>query len=88
VELDPRNFFTLQQLALSYQVLRRYAEVIATDDRALSIKPDDPETKAARAVALFDWKADTRLLHQTIDEIRAKTRRPFRVSPMYGCSAL
>jgi Tfp pilus assembly protein PilF len=72
VELDPRNFFTLQQLALSYQVLRRYAEVIATDDRALSIKPDDPETKAARAVALFDWKADTRLLHQTIDEIRAK----------------
>jgi TolB-like protein/class 3 adenylate cyclase/Tfp pilus assembly protein PilF len=72
VELDPRNFFTLQQLALSYHVLRRYAEVIATDDRALSIKPDDPETKAARALALFDWKADTRLLHQTIDEIRAK----------------
>jgi adenylate cyclase len=72
VELDPRNFFTLQQLAISYQVLRRYSEEIATDDRALSIKPDDPETKAARALALLDWKADTRPLHQTIDEIRAK----------------
>ena len=49
VELDPRNFFTLQQLALSYKLLRRYPEEIATIDRALSIKPDDPETKAARA---------------------------------------
>jgi TolB-like protein/class 3 adenylate cyclase/Tfp pilus assembly protein PilF len=72
VELDPRNFFTLQQLAISYHVLRRYSEEIATEDRALSIKPDDPETRATRALALFDWKADTRPLHQTIDEIRAK----------------
>jgi tetratricopeptide (TPR) repeat protein len=72
VELDPRNFSTLQQLAISYQFLRRYAEDIATDDRALSIKPDDPETTAQRAVALLDWKAETRPLHQTIDEIRAK----------------
>ena len=45
---------------------------IATIDRALSIKPDDPETKAARGLAFLDWKADTRPLHQTIDEIRAK----------------
>ena len=30
MELDPRNFFTLQQLALSYKFLRRYAEEIAT----------------------------------------------------------
>jgi adenylate cyclase len=72
VELDPRNFFTLQQLAISYKILRRYADEIATEDRALSIKPDDPETKAARAFALFEWKADTRPLHQTIDEIRTK----------------
>jgi len=71
-ELDPRNFFTLQQLALSYQAMRRYAEEIAIEDRALSIKPDDPETKAGRALSLLDWKADTRSLHQTIDEIRGK----------------
>ena len=72
MELDPRNFFTLQQLAISYDLLRRYPEQIATIDRALSIKPDDPETKAARGLAYLDWKADTRPLHQTIDEIRAK----------------
>jgi len=70
VELDPRNFFTLQQLALSYKQLRRYAQEIATLDRALSIKPDDPEAKGARGLAFFDWKADTHTLHQTIDEIR------------------
>jgi len=72
VELDPRNFFTLQQLAISYKLLRRYPEEIATDARALSIKVDDPETRAARGLAFLDWKADTRPLHQTIDEIRAK----------------
>src|SRR5205823_12284538 len=72
VELDPRNFFTLQQLSLSYKVLRRYAEEIATEDRALSIRPDDAETKAAHALASFDWKADARPLHQSIDEIRSK----------------
>jgi TolB-like protein/class 3 adenylate cyclase/Tfp pilus assembly protein PilF len=73
VALDPRNFDTLQQLALSYKTLRRYAQEIATEERALSIKPDDAETRAALALASFDWKADTRPLHQTIDEIRAKT---------------
>ena len=72
VELDPRNFFTLQQLALSYQALRRYPEELAIEDRALSVKPDDPETKAGRALSVLDWKADPRPLHQTIDEIRAK----------------
>jgi TolB-like protein/class 3 adenylate cyclase len=71
-ELDPRNFFTLQQLSLSYQLLRRFPDVIATDDRALSIKPDDPETTGARALAYLDWKADTRPLHRAIDELRAK----------------
>ena len=72
VELDPRNFFTLQQLAISYGLLRRRPEQIATIDRALTIKPDDPETKAARALAILDWQADTRPLHFAIDEIRAK----------------
>jgi TolB-like protein/Tfp pilus assembly protein PilF len=49
VELDPRNFFTLQQIALSYQCLGRYAEAIAALDRALSIVPDNVETRAHAA---------------------------------------
>src|SRR5438309_3926624 len=72
IELDPRNFFTLQQIALSYVNLRRYSEEAAVLDRALSIKPDDVETKVVRALLPLDWKADTRPLHQALDEIRAK----------------
>jgi TolB-like protein/class 3 adenylate cyclase len=73
VELDPRNFFTLQQLSISYHALRRYDQEIAIVDRGLSIKPDYAEIKADRALGFLDWKADSRPLHQTIDEIRAKT---------------
>src|SRR5207244_12624935 len=35
IELDQRNFFTLQQIGLSYNSLRRYSEVAAVLDRAL-----------------------------------------------------
>ena len=69
VELDPRNFFTLQQVALSYSPLGRYAEAIAALDRALSIIPDNVETRTSRAEFYLYWKADTRPLHQTIDSI-------------------
>jgi TolB-like protein/class 3 adenylate cyclase/Tfp pilus assembly protein PilF len=72
VELDPRNFSTLQQIALSYQQLGRYAEAIVALDRALSIVPDNVETRAARAQFYLFWKADTRPLHQTIDSILAQ----------------
>jgi TolB-like protein len=72
VELDPRNFFTLQQIALSYSLLRRYSEQAAILDRALSINPDDVDTKVVRASIPLNEKGDTRPLHQTLDEIRAE----------------
>jgi serine/threonine-protein kinase len=71
-ELDPRNFDILQQIALSYQSLRRYAEAIAALDRALAIVPDNVETRADRGAVYLFWKADTRPLHQTIDAILAQ----------------
>jgi TolB-like protein/Tfp pilus assembly protein PilF len=72
VELDPRNFFTLQQIALSYQILGRYAEAIAALDRTLAIVPDNAETRANRELYYLFWKGDTRPLHQTIDAILAQ----------------
>jgi serine/threonine-protein kinase len=72
VELDPRNFYTLQQIAVSYQALGRYAEAIAALDRALSIVPDNVETRTARGQFELFWKADTQPLHQTIDSILAQ----------------
>jgi serine/threonine-protein kinase len=71
IELDPRNTFTLQQIALSYHHLRRYAEEKSVLDRALNIEPNDVDIKVARAFVEFHWKADTRPLHQTLDSIRA-----------------
>jgi TolB-like protein/class 3 adenylate cyclase/Tfp pilus assembly protein PilF len=71
IDLDPRNFFTLQQIAISYGVLRRYAEQISVLDRALAIEPNDVTTKVALAAVQFHWKADSRPMHQTIDSVRA-----------------
>src|SRR6266540_3649064 len=71
--LDPRNFFILQQITLSYELLRRYAEEKSMLDRMLVIEPNDPETKVTRAFVELDWKADTKPLHQVIDSIRAAT---------------
>jgi TolB-like protein/class 3 adenylate cyclase/Tfp pilus assembly protein PilF len=71
VELDPRNPFMLQQLAVSYQQLRRYPEEAAVLDRALTIVPNDVGTKTFRVGVDFLWKAETRPLHETIDSILA-----------------
>jgi len=72
VELDPRNYFTLQQMALSYENLGHFDEAIAALDRVLSIVPENIETRAARAQYELWWKGDTRPLHQTIDSILAQ----------------
>jgi len=69
--LDPRNVFILEQLALSYQLLRNYAKAESLLDRILSIEPNNLEVQAARAFVEVDWKADTGPLHQLIDNIRA-----------------
>ena len=71
IDLDPRNFFTLQQIAISYGVLRRYAEQTSVLDRALAIEPNDVPTKVALAFIQFHWKADTGPSHRAIDSVRA-----------------
>jgi serine/threonine protein kinase/Flp pilus assembly protein TadD len=58
LELDPRNFFTLQQLALAYGWQHRYADEARTYDRALAIMPGDPTTRINRALVALDWRAD------------------------------
>src|SRR5262245_13282352 len=71
VDLDPRNSILLQQLAYSYDDLRRYADEAVIVDRASAIEPNSAVTKAERAAVELNWKADTRPLHQLIDSIRA-----------------
>jgi TolB-like protein/Tfp pilus assembly protein PilF len=72
-DLDPRNLYTLQQIAVTYGYLRRYAEEKSAYDRALAIEPNDAETKVLRAFAELDSKADTGPLHQIIGSIRVSS---------------
>ncbi|MBA4184768.1 MAG: hypothetical protein H0X49_12265, partial [Acidobacteria bacterium] len=71
VELDPRNILTIQQTAMTYQDLRRYPEAKAMLARVLAFEPNDAVAKVSQAFVDFDWKADTRTLHQMIDSVRA-----------------
>jgi TolB-like protein/Tfp pilus assembly protein PilF len=71
LDLDPRNFFALRQIAISYGHLRRYAEAASALDRAIAVE-QNVINQLARAFVELDWKADTRKLHQLIDSIRSK----------------
>jgi len=75
IKLDPRNFFTLQQISLSYSALRRYPETASALDRALEIAPKDAETRVGRATVDLDWRADPRPLHRAIELLRAESPR-------------
>src|SRR5581483_3063148 len=71
VDFDPRNFLTLQQIAICYESLRRYADEKSVLDRVLAIEPNDAETNVARSFVEFEWRADIRPLHEIIDSTRA-----------------
>jgi TolB-like protein/class 3 adenylate cyclase/Tfp pilus assembly protein PilF len=72
IDLDPRNVLTLNQIAaFNYPRLRRYADAKSAWNRLLALQPDDSSARIGRATLDFDWKADTRPLHQTIESIRA-----------------
>jgi len=68
-QLDPRNAAILQQLSLSYENLRRYADAAAVLDRALTIVPNDVTLRTQRARIALSWKADTKPLHTAIQTI-------------------
>jgi TolB-like protein/tetratricopeptide (TPR) repeat protein len=69
IELDPRNFFMLQQIALSYQEFRQFSAMAAALDRALALTPSDVDTRVTRALVGLEWKADPQPLHDTIGQI-------------------
>jgi TolB-like protein/cytochrome c-type biogenesis protein CcmH/NrfG len=72
IELDPRNFFTLTQLALTYQPQHRYADEAHTYDRALTIVPGDPGTRIARAKVAFNWRADIKPFEEMLAALTAE----------------
>jgi serine/threonine-protein kinase len=71
LELDPRNFFILQQLALTYVRQRRYADEERTYDRALAIVQGDPPTRILRALIALDSRADIEPFQTTLATLLA-----------------
>jgi len=72
LELDPRNFFMLQQIALSYQEFRQFGAMAAALDRALKLIPRDVDTRITRALVDLEWKADPRPLDETVRKTLAE----------------
>jgi len=70
VELDPQNSNVLQQIALSYECLRRYGDAEAILDRAVARDPKDAAMRAQRAAMEFYWHADPKPLLSTIQMVQ------------------
>jgi TolB-like protein/Tfp pilus assembly protein PilF/class 3 adenylate cyclase len=87
VDLDPRNLFTLQQLAIyTYCPQRRYADAVRTYDHALNIVPGDPFTRIFQAEVALDWRADIKPYQTTLATVVAKnpTAAPDVDNPDYA----
>ena len=72
LELDPRNVYLLQQLSLTYEHMRRFAEMANLLDRAIAIVPDDVSTRVARGIVDLEWRADTKPIHAAIQQAITK----------------
>ncbi len=60
LDLDPRNFYFLQQLSLSYERLRRFDDMRVIMDRALAVAPSDTGARTNRALIDLFARADTK----------------------------
>jgi len=69
IQLDPRDFFMLQQIALSYQEFRQFGAMASALDRALTIIPRDIDTRLTRALVDLEWKADPKPLRETVAKV-------------------
>jgi serine/threonine-protein kinase len=67
--VDPHNINMLQQLAITYQKLRRYPDMVEALDRALALAPNDVAMRVQRAFVDLEWRADPKRLHATIETI-------------------
>ncbi len=72
LDLDPRNLFLLQQLALTYAPQRRYREEAQIWDRVLAIVPGDPLTRITRALIPFHSNADLKPYLTTLEALFAE----------------
>jgi len=71
LDLNPRDFSVLQQIALTYEALGRYKEMGATLDRMLAMAPNDVQSRVRRALVDLESRADPKPFQTAIDAILA-----------------
>jgi tetratricopeptide (TPR) repeat protein len=71
LELNPRDFSILQQIALTYEALGRYKEMSATLDSMLAMAPKDIPSRVRRALVDLEGRADAKPFHTAVDAILA-----------------
>jgi serine/threonine protein kinase len=69
LELSPRDFSVLQQMALTYEALGRYKEMAVTLDRVLAVSPKDIPSRVRRALVDLEGRADPKTFHTAVDAI-------------------
>ncbi len=69
LDLDPRDLVILQELALTYNLQRRFPEMGATLERALAVAPQSMETRVIQAFVALQRTGDARPAHDTIETI-------------------
>ena len=72
LELDPRNVYLVQQIALTYEMLHRYPDYAATVDRALLLQPGDADTRAERALVDPKSRGETKQARAEFEAILAE----------------
>src|SRR5262249_20305238 len=72
LELNPRDFSILQQIALTYEALRRYKDMAASLDRILAIAPKDVPSRVRRALVDLEEHADPKPFETAVDAILAE----------------
>src|SRR5438552_7840035 len=71
-ELDPRNFYLLQQISQTYQNLRRFSDAAGALDRALAASPGDATSRVARAFVDLDSRGETQPAGNAIQAVVAE----------------
>ena len=69
LQLDPRNAAILNQIEISYEHLRRYADAIAVLERSLEIVPDEIVNRALRQSLELYWHANAKPLHDLLNTL-------------------
>lgn len=69
LDLDPRNFFILQELALTYHLQRHFRAMGATLERALAVVPQSVVTRVFQSCVALQRMGDTRPARDTLDAI-------------------